>query len=85
MAEILYLSQEKKIQTSLDEVHKLIRQNKNIKECHLGLKVSQKAAEITDVPKLHDRLIGATARYLEIPLLSNDPLLQASLFLETIW
>lgn len=36
------------------------------------------AAEIDDIPELHDRLIAATAKYLDLPLITNDPEIGAS-------
>lgn len=44
----------------------------------------QSASEITDIPKLHDRLIAGTARRLRFALITNDPVIQASPGLTTI-
>jgi len=38
----------------------------------------------TDIPKLHDRMIAATARYLDIPLITNDPEIKDSEFVNTL-
>ena len=40
---------------------------------------------ITDIPELHDRLIAATARIHNVELITNDPVIQASAFVRTIW
>ncbi len=50
----------------------------------LSLEILKTASEITDIPELHDRLIAATARYLDIPLITNDPVIRASKFVDTL-
>ena len=39
----------------------------------LSFDIIKTASTINDIPELHDRLIAATAKYLELPLISNDP------------
>ena len=34
--------------------------------------------EIKDIPELHDGLIAGTARHLNIPLITNDPVILKS-------
>ncbi|RME56244.1 MAG: hypothetical protein D6790_14975 [Caldilineae bacterium] len=50
-----------------------------------SVSVIRAAAEIVDVRELHDRLIAGTARALRLPLLSNDPEIQHSSYVETLW
>ncbi|MCS6858783.1 MAG: hypothetical protein NZT92_00520 [Abditibacteriales bacterium] len=57
----------------------------NCKEYPLSLAVVQSAAPISDIPELHDRLIAATARLLNLELMTNDPVIQASAFVRTAW
>jgi predicted nucleic acid-binding protein len=33
---------------------------------------------------LHDRLIAATARYLDLPIITNDPVIRDSRFVEVL-
>jgi len=42
------------------------------------------ASEIDDIPELHDRLIAATARYLGLSLITNDPVIKNSQFVEVL-
>ncbi len=51
----------------------------------MSLAVIQSAAQITDIGELHDRLIAGTARLLDLDLITNDPVIQASAFVKTIW
>ncbi len=84
-AEILYLSERQRITASLADLQQLLNANLRIEEFPLSFAAVSAAAEITDIPELHDRLIAGTARFLKIPLLTNDPQIQASRFVQTIW
>ncbi|MFO8084776.1 MAG: hypothetical protein R6U27_10710 [Desulfobacterales bacterium] len=37
-----------------------------------------------DIPEMHDRLIAATARHLDLPLITNDPVIRDSEFVEVL-
>ena len=84
-AEILYLSEKQRTHTSIDEVEDYLKEYPNYKEYSLNFAVIQSTAEITDIPELHDRLIAATARYLDRELITNDSIIQASAFVKTVW
>jgi predicted nucleic acid-binding protein len=43
------------------------------------------AAQITDIPELHDRIIAGTARLLNLELITNDPVIRASQFVKSVW
>jgi predicted nucleic acid-binding protein len=43
------------------------------------------AATIADVPELHDRMIAATGKYHQLPVITNDPVLAKSKHITTIW
>jgi len=43
------------------------------------------AIQISDIPELHDRLIAATARQLNLELITNDSVIRSSAFVKTIW
>jgi len=42
----------------------------------LSFEILKTAFEIDDIPELHDRLIAATARYLGLPIITNDPVIK---------
>jgi predicted nucleic acid-binding protein len=42
------------------------------------------ASQIDDIPEFHDRLIAATARYLDLPLITNDPVIIRSTFVQIL-
>lgn len=51
----------------------------------LSFEIISEAFKITDIPELHDRLIGGTAKFLDIELITNDPIIIASAFVQTFW
>ena len=84
-AEILYLAEGGKINTSLSAVQGYLQKYPNCREHPMDIAVVRSAAEITDIPELHDRLIAGSARLLNLQLITNDPAIQASAFVKTIW
>ena len=50
----------------------------------LSFEILKTASEIDDIPELHDRLIAATARYLDLPIITNDPAIRDSQFVEVL-
>jgi len=84
-AEILYLSEKKRISANLTDIFQLIQNFQNFKEFPMNGDVIKFAAQITDIPELHDRIISATARFLNLELITNDKKIQNSSFVKTIW
>ena len=84
-AEILYLSERKRITLTLTEVESHLQTFGSYRESPMSFAIVENARQITDIPELHDRLIAATAKSLNIDLITNDPKIQASQFVHTIW
>ena len=84
LMEILYLFEKKRIKTNVLHFKELFAQSTNYVEQELNIHILEKAFEINDIPELHDRIIAATAKYLEIPLLTNDPVIINSKHCQTI-
>jgi len=84
-AEILYLAEKHRISLSLRAVAEHLEQFQHYREYPMSFAVIQAAAHINDIPELHDRLIAGTARLLHLDLITNDPTLQASTFVRTVW
>ena len=82
--EISYLHEKKRIPISVKDIENIIADSVNYVEEALTLDIIKSAFEITDIPELHDRLIAGTARYLDIPLITNDPVILNSTFLKCI-
>lgn len=85
LAEILYLSEKKRISLTLTDVRNHLKNFSNFRACPLSFEIIEAAEQITDIPELHDRLIAATAKHLNLELITNDPKIQNSAFVKTVW
>jgi predicted nucleic acid-binding protein len=85
LAELAYLSEKQRIDTNISEVKKLLNTYPTITELPLSIEIIEKAFEISDVPELHDRLIAGTAKKINAPLLTNDPDINNSSYVKSIW
>ncbi|MCW5958834.1 MAG: PIN domain-containing protein [Pyrinomonadaceae bacterium] len=84
-AEILYLSEKGRISANLRDVKNLIQTDPSFREVPLTQAIVETAAQITDIPELHDRLIAATARNLSAELITTDTRIRNSAFVKTVW
>ncbi|HET8865549.1 MAG TPA: PIN domain-containing protein [Gracilimonas sp.] len=84
-AELAYLSEKSRIDTTIDEAQHLIKNNSSVFEHPISLETVTHAFEIDDIPELHDRLIATSGKELGLPILTNDPDIQNSTFVKTIW
>ena len=82
--EVGYLHEKNRIPISVKDIENIISDSVNYVEEALTLDIIKSAFEITDIPELHDRLIAGTARYLDIPLITNDPVILRSAFLQCV-
>ncbi|MGH7597602.1 MAG: PIN domain-containing protein [bacterium] len=85
LAEILYHSEKRRIKCSLADVADYMKQHSNCREFPFNFAVAEATEQIKDIRELHDRLIAGTARLLNLELITNDPIIQASSFVKTIW
>jgi predicted nucleic acid-binding protein len=83
LMEILYLFEKSRIKIDLIQTEVLLK-SKNYQYEPLSLEILKTAADIHDIPELHDRMIAATARYLDIPLITNDPVIRKSRFIKIL-
>ena len=83
LMEVLYLFEKNRIDISLFQTEDLLK-SQNYQFEPLSLEILKVAAEITDIPEMHDRLIAATAKFLGIPLITNDPVISDSKFVDTL-
>jgi len=81
LMEVMYLFEKNRIDVNLLQTKELM-QSENYQFEPLSLEILEVASQITDIPELHDRLIAATARYLDIPIITNDPEILASSFVD---
>ena len=84
-AEILYLAEKQRISLNLKLVEKHLKNFQTYKEVPLSFEIIQNAEQITDIPELHDRIIASTASFLNFALITNDPKIESSQFVDTVW
>ena len=70
--EVLYLFEKNRIDIGLLQTEDLFK-SQNYQFEPLSFEILKTASEINDIPELPDRLIAATARYLDLLLITNDP------------
>ncbi len=86
LAEIGYLSEKERIEITLPEVIGFVNaSNDAFRILPMDALLVQRAFEITDVPELHDRLIAGSGLSKSCPVLTNDPKLEKSAYIRTIW
>jgi predicted nucleic acid-binding protein len=84
-AEILYLSEKRRIECNLDSVKSCLTKFITIIEKPLDFSIITATQQITDIAELHDRIIAGTALALNVPIITNDPIITASQFVHAIW
>lgn len=82
--EIGYLYEKDRIPVSLNDIESILDRALNYIEEPLSFGVIKAAFEIIDIPELHDRLIAGTARYLNLQMITNDPAIMASRFVNCV-
>lgn len=85
IAEIGYLSERGRIVTDIAAVEKQMEQHGNFKGKELDAQVVKASFEIDDIPELHDRLIAGTAKLMGLDIISNDPAMEQSRHVSTVW
>jgi PIN domain nuclease of toxin-antitoxin system len=85
LMEIGYLFEKQRIDTSIASVLQLTEENKNFIIHSLDAATISEAFKIKTIPELHDRLITATAAILKTNLITNDPIIWKSQYVNTIW
>ncbi len=83
--EVLYLSKRNRIDLPLQELVARANASPNYKIIPIGTEVVLAANDVDDVPELNDRILVATAKWLQIPILTGDRVISRSKHVETIW
>jgi PIN domain nuclease of toxin-antitoxin system len=85
LMEILYLSEAGRIDVSLAELVSTVSKSRNYLIVPVDADILLAAIGIDDVPELHDRIIVATAKYLNVPILTGDQVIAESRHIQTCW
>lgn len=85
LMEVLYLSEAKRVDVRLDELIRYVSGSVNYEIVPVNADVVLAAADVDDVPELHDRIIVGTAKWLGVPVLTSDEVISESRHVEMIW
>lgn len=85
LLEVLYLAEAKRIDLALTELIQHISSSSNYGIVPVDAHVVLTATEVDDVPELHDRILVATAKTLNVPILTGDQVITRSRHVATIW
>jgi len=85
LMEVLYLSEAKRVDVRLDELISHVSSSVNYEIVPVNADVVLAAAEVDDVPELHDRIIVGTAKWLGVPILTGDEVISESRYVKTFW
>ncbi len=77
LMEVMYLFEKNRIEIGILQTEDLM-ESQNYQFEPLSLEILKSASKIHDIPELHDRLIAATAMHLDLPLITNDPVINRS-------
>ena len=85
LMEVLYLSEAKRIDVGLQDLVKHIDGSTNYVIVPVDTDIVLAAIAVDDVRELHDRIIVATAKHLDVPILTSDRVIAQSKHVKTIW
>ena len=85
LVELCYLSEKKRIETNIKDFKTYRNKYKSISVEPITEELIEKAFEINDIPELHDRIIAGAALKAGAKLITNDPIISCSKFVEVIW
>jgi predicted nucleic acid-binding protein len=85
LMETLYIAEAKRIPISFADVVQRITSSSNYLIHPVDVSILLVAAQIDDIREMHDRVIAATAKHLNVPILTSDEILSRSRHITTIW
>jgi predicted nucleic acid-binding protein len=85
LAELSYLSEKSRIDTTLSAYEHFDAHHAQCITVAMDTKQIQSAFSIKDIPELHDRIIAAAAYESGLPIITNDPVIQKSRYVEHFW
>lgn len=89
IVELIYLTERQRIDGEvLESVYKTLEDSETpYRLVELSHGIAKEVAEIPriEIPEMPDRIISATARFLQAPLVTTDSKILASSAVETIW
>lgn len=85
IAELHYLTGKLRRSLSVEEILRLVDRASSLRLEALTRRHLLAFGALTDIPEMHDRLIGAVALVHDAPVISRDAALQGSPLLRVVW
>ncbi|MFH1933678.1 MAG: PIN domain-containing protein [Pseudomonadota bacterium] len=85
IAEVLSIFDKKRVSFDFKKLFAKIAKSENYVIISLDLAILEKMIDLKDVPELHDKIIVSTAKYLSLPLITKDSVLQNLSHIKIFW
>ena len=85
IAEALSIFDKKRVSFDFKRLFKKINESENFRLIALDYPILQKMVSLKDIPELHDKIIVSTAKYLNLPIITRDEILQNIPHIKTVW
>jgi PIN domain nuclease of toxin-antitoxin system len=85
IAEALSIFDKKRVTFDFKRLFRKINGSENFVIIPLDYPILEKMVSLREIPELHDKIIVATAKYLNLPLLTKDEILQKLPAVKSIW
>ena len=85
IAEVLSIFDKKRVAFDFKKLFAKITKSENYVIISLDLAILEKMIDLKDVPELHDKIIVSTAKYLNLPLITKDSVLQNLSHIKIFW
>ncbi len=85
IAEALSIFDKNRVSFNFRRLLKKIDESDNFTLVALDFSILQKMTTLKNIPELHDKIIVATAKHLNLPIITKDEILLDSKNIKTIW
>ncbi|CAB1083475.1 hypothetical protein JY97_04335 [Alkalispirochaeta odontotermitis] len=85
VAELLSIFDKKRIEFDFKNLFKKIRTSENFVLIALDYQILEKMITLKEIPELHDKIIASTAKYLKVPIITKDEVLQNVPSIKSLW
>jgi PIN domain nuclease of toxin-antitoxin system len=85
IAEALSIFDKKRLTFNFKQLFKKINDSENFVLVALDYPILQRMVALKEIPELHDKIIVASAKYLNLPIITKDKMLRNLPSLKTIW
>jgi len=85
IAEALSIFDKKRVFFNFRSLFKKLYESENFILIALDYHILQKMIDLNGIPELHDKIIVATAKHLNLPLITKDQTLQKLSYIKAVW